>query len=289
MEFKLNWNKRILISLPYVDDSRNSQESQSRGQGRKSCLLRQTGRWFQGFLGMGMQKVFVSEGTGTGLVFWGVFFVFSFYSSINPLHQIPDSLRSAVQHIDHGKMGSNPGKTHLPFIYPPGQHHKLTVMSPSEIISSFQYQIHENARDTLNKKWHFFLLPLTNSRFYLFRMHKAKGSAGAESPSAMGRRFVPGRAQDLGWVWAPWDGQGWQQSRGLILAWFWGKNPPGMKAQLILAVSEPRGSKIFNLELIPFSCLCGWVFNNKSSCQSCGYEKGGSIKSMGRNTSFCLC
>lgn len=122
-------------------------------------------------------------------------------------------------------MGSNPGKTHLPFIYPPGQHHKLTVMSPSEIISSFQYQIHENAWDTLNKKWHFFLLPLTNSRFYLFRMHKAKGSAGAESPSAMGEKVCARQSSGFGVGLSPMGWAGLAAEQGPDFGMILGKKP----------------------------------------------------------------
>lgn len=134
--------------------------------------------------------------------------------------------------------------------------------------------------------------------FYLFRMHKAKESAGPEAPSAHGEGLCHGRAQALGWFWAWWGGQDWQQRRGIPgtgwvqdfegnhSRWTQGWNPSWFFA--VPQLLQSSGSKVFKLEWILFSSPCRKVFNNKSSYQSSGYEKRGSIKSRGRNTDFCL-
>lgn len=146
----------------------------------------------------------------------------------------------------------------------------------------------------LNKNWH--ILP----HFLFIQDAQSQRISRSRDPISTWRRFVPWQSSGSGMVlslmgWAglaaeeghPWHGLG---------AGFWGNHSrwtQGWNPSWLFAVPEPQllqssGSKVFKLEWILFSSPCRKVFNNKSSYQSSGYEKRGSIKSMGRNTSFCL-
>lgn len=129
-------------------------------------------------------------------------------------------------------------KTHLPFICPSGQHHELTMIPPppSEIISSFQYQINKNAWNMLNKNWH--ILP----HFLFIQDAQSQRISRSRGPISTWRRFVPWQSSGSGMVlslmgWAGLaaeEGHPWHR----LGAGFWGKPlqvDTGMKPQLFSA------------------------------------------------------